>query len=393
MDITVPALIALILTAIGWLSREIWRWRKAKRLAAEDATKTLHQKKALIEDIISKTEDDNTKQTLLPQLEEVNAALLGLYGQRLRHTLKEAGLPTEELLIADGRTLLKPQEATLLKESVEELKSLPSFLSLQDLLVLGSAYYYMEQYQDAKNIYDRILNLNPNDPATLYNRGVTYAKLERYDEALADYNRSLELRPDDPATLNNRGTTYTKLGRDDKALADFNRSLELRPDDPDTLFNRGTTYDKLKRYDEALADYNRSLELRPDDPATLNNRGNTYARLERYDEALADYNHSLELRPDDPRTLYNRGVTYAMLERYNEAIADFNRSLELKPDDPDTLYNLACLFSLQRGIDDALAYLERAIEKDENCREMAKTDEDFNNIRDDPRFKKLVEPD
>ena len=147
----------------------------------------------------------------------------------------------------------------------------------------------------------------------------------------------------------------------------------------------------LERYDGALADLNRALELRPDDPVILNNRGVTYSALERHDEALADYNRALELKPDDPEILNNRGVTYYHLERYDEALADINRALQLKPDDPQSLYNMACLLSLMQKPEDATAYLEKAIALDDKCRREASTDSDFDNIRDDPRFRRLVE--
>ncbi|TET42953.1 MAG: tetratricopeptide repeat protein, partial [Dehalococcoidia bacterium] len=163
--------------------------------------------------------------------------------------------------------------------------------------------------------------------------------------------------------------------------------------DPQTALLRGNYYYNQGKYKEALAIYNWALELQPDDPAKLNNRGLTYGHLERYDEALADFNRSLELRPDYPNVLNNRGVTYRHLERYKEALADLNRSLELRPDDPNTFYNLACLFSLQRKANEALEYLEKAIKGDEKNRKDAKTDKDFENIRDDPRFKKLTESD
>jgi len=188
-----------------------------------------------------------------------------------------------------------------------------------------------------------------------------------------------------------RGNFYYNQGKYNKALADYNRSLELKPDDPDTLCNRGTTYGELGRYEEALASYNRSLELKPDNPDTLCNRGTTYYKLRMYNEALADYNRALELRPPDPTTLYNRGTTYVKLGRYNEALASYNRSLELRVDHPSTLYNIACLLSLWGKTDDALTYLEKAIAKDDKYRQMVKTDKDVDNIRNAPRFKKLVE--
>ncbi|MCH7608859.1 MAG: tetratricopeptide repeat protein, partial [Chloroflexi bacterium] len=55
--------------------------------------------------------------------------------------------------------------------------------------------------------------------------------------ALAAYDRSLELRPDDPVTLSNRGVALERLGRYEEALAAHDRALELRPDHPGTHHN------------------------------------------------------------------------------------------------------------------------------------------------------------
>ena len=45
------------------------------------------------------------------------------------------------------------------------------------------------------------------------NRGIALSGLGRYDYALADYGRSLELRPDHPDTLINRGVTLSYMER------------------------------------------------------------------------------------------------------------------------------------------------------------------------------------
>lgn len=359
MDTSGLALAGLILTAIGWLTRELLRQRSAKRQAARDADNILTQKKGLLEDLISKTQGTVRKEELQTQLDEVNAALLGLYDKRLRVNLKNAGLPTEEILKEDGYNRLKPQQTNSIMQVIDEIKSLPTPISNEILTIIGNAYYYIKQYEDANNIYDRILDLNPDDPYALLNRGVTYGQLGRYDEALADFNRSLELRPNYTPSLTNRGNAYIELGR----------------------------------YDEALADLSHSLELSPHDPVTFCNLGCLYERLERYDEALTNFKRSLEIRPDNHDTLHNLGVTLSKLKRYDEAFTVLNHTLEIEPNNAETLYTIACLFSLWEKADEVLAYLEKAIGKDEKYRKMAKTDKDFDNIREDPHFKKLLEPD
>lgn len=185
-----------------------------------------------------------------------------------------------------------------------------------------------------------------------------------------------------------------RSGDVEDAIKEYGELLKLRPDDPDVLNNRAVTLRHLKRYEEALADYNRALELRPDDPKILSNRGNTLDDLKRYEEALADYNRSLALRPDDAGTLNNRGVTLSHLQRYDEALADYNRCLELEPDHTNAFYNRACYFSLVGRYEEALPDLREAIARDAKCRRMAREDEDFEGLRNDPkwgpRFQELV---
>lgn len=60
------------------------------------------------------------------------------------------------------------------------------------------------------------------------------------------------------------------------------------------------------------------------------------------------------------------------------------------PDDATVLYNLACAESMLGRTDEAITHLERSTASQERLRELAKTDTDFDPIREDARFKDLV---
>jgi tetratricopeptide (TPR) repeat protein len=60
------------------------------------------------------------------------------------------------------------------------------------------------------------------------------------------------------------------------------------------------------------------------------------------------------------------------------------------PDDATVLYNLACAESQTGRTDDAITHLEQSISSQERMRELAKTDTDFDPIREDARFTELV---
>ena len=75
---------------------------------------------------------------------------------------------------------------------------------------------------------------------------------------------------------------------------------------------------------------------------------------------------------------------------YDGAAELLERQLEQTPDDGAVLYNLACAHSKRGRPEDSLEHLERAIEQGERFREMAREDSDFDEIRDEPRFRELV---
>ena len=78
------------------------------------------------------------------------------------------------------------------------------------------------------------------------------------------------------------------------------------------------------------------------------------------------------------------------LNRFDEALAVYNSLLEAEPEKPEFLYPRGCLFSVWNKPDEAIEDLRRAIALDPEKRDAARTDPDFENIRDDPRFRELV---
>jgi tetratricopeptide (TPR) repeat protein len=71
--------------------------------------------------------------------------------------------------------------------------------------------------------------------------------------------------------------------------------------------------------------------------------------------------------------------------------ADRGRELiEQNPQYPTPIYNVACCEALSGRKEDAIEHLRQAIALSEQFREYAKSDSDFDAIRDDPEFQKLV---
>jgi tetratricopeptide (TPR) repeat protein len=83
------------------------------------------------------------------------------------------------------------------------------------------------------------------------------------------------------------------------------------------------------------------------------------------------------------RALYEAGEYAAAADRGRELI-------EPHPQYSAAFYNLACCESLAGRPADAVEHLRHAIEVSEDFRGLAKSDSDFDPIRDEPAFKELV---
>ncbi|QDL07987.1 prenyltransferase [Brasilonema octagenarum UFV-E1] len=158
------------------------------------------------------------------------------------------------------------------------------------------------------------------------------------------------------------------------------------------LFELGNLLVAAKEYEQAIASYDQALKIKPDYDSAWYNRGIALQNLGRYEEAIASYDQALKIKPDYDSAWNNRGIALQNLGRYEEAIASYDQALKFKPDYDSAWYNKACSYALQGNIEQAIENLEKAIHLNpDKYQEMAKTDSDFDSLREDERFLVLIQ--
>ncbi len=94
--------------------------------------------------------------------------------------------------------------------------------------------------------------------------------------------------------------------------------------------------------------------------------------------------------PDKPGPTYLLGNSLHGLKRYDEARGMFEKSKSFPQVKINSLYNIACTWSMQNKPDETFAALDEAIKAGFANFGQMQGDSDFDNIKEDPRFKKLI---
>jgi tetratricopeptide (TPR) repeat protein len=259
------------------------------------------------------------------------------------------------------------------------------------LLELGNLMVAAKEYEAAIASYDQALKIKPDDQEAWYNRGYALGNLERLEAAITSYDQALKIKPDKYEAWNNRGYVLRNLGRLEEAITSYDQALKIQPDLQEAWYNRGYVLRNLGRLEEAIASYDQALKIQPDYHQAWYNRGYVLRNLGRLEEAITSYDQALKIQPDYYQAWYNRGYVLGNLGRLEEAITSYDQALKIKPDDTTTFYNKACCYALQGNVEQAIENLQQAINLNpDKYREMAKTDSDFDSIREDERFQSLL---
>ena len=255
----------------------------------------------------------------------------------------------------------------------------------------GLALYDIGQKEAAIESYDKALDIKPDLHEAWSNRGIALSDIGQKEAAIESYDKALDIKPDLHEAWYNRGIALDDIGQKEAAIESYDKALDIKPDYHEAWTNRGVALSDIGQKEAAIESYDKALDIKPDYHGAWSNRGLALDDLGQKEAAIRSYDKAIEVKPDMDEAWFNRGNSLKALERYEEAVASFDKSLGFLPDDAWAYNDKARCYVLWDKVDEALASLKRAIELDPKYQEQAKTDTDFDGIREDERFQRLVE--
>jgi tetratricopeptide (TPR) repeat protein len=157
---------------------------------------------------------------------------------------------------------------------------------------LGLCYHQQQQWQLAIDNWKLARTLLEPEATMLLVTGSDYYHLKEYDEALKAFNNVIALLPSDLDQAMAKywiGVIYNETGQPEKALHPLWQAMNLRPDDPDFNFELGNALCAVKQYSDAVQAFNEAIRLRPNFAMAYYDLGMVYLAMHQKDNALDTY--------------------------------------------------------------------------------------------------------
>ena len=101
---------------------------------------------------------------------------------------------------------------------------------LVKLLQEGLALHHQGKLDDAKQIYEKILQKQSNHFDALQLLGTIYTQVKQHEVSLQYFDKALQINKTNSEVFNNRGIVLQNLKRLDEALTSYEEALRIKPD-------------------------------------------------------------------------------------------------------------------------------------------------------------------
>ena len=221
------------------------------------------------------------------------------------------------------------QVAYAIKCFTEALKLQEDF---ETMTYLVAAYTTANKADEALEVLNRMVELEPDNINTLLTRVNVLFMLDKDVDVIADCRHILELEETNHLAWFLMGkakrTTSDPLG----AIADLTKAIALKEDFTDAYLMRARILLSMQQATEALPDVEKAITLAPEEETSYLLRGRIHEAMGNIDAAAADYQNVLELNPFNDEATLLVGQLLITQERLDEAITFFDEAIDLKPD-------------------------------------------------------------
>lgn len=219
------------------------------------------------------------------------------------------------------------EAAAALERCLSSGSSVPSAMDYDVNYYLATAYYKAGRLEEAKQIYDAILDLRKDAREAFFMRGIVYLQMGNYELGRPDFDKAIELAPNDYDQIVEIYKVMEETGYREAGAAYLDSALKNASKDMSN-YDKGRIYYYLDDF-ESARNYLEQARDAGDDKATYY-LGKTWENLGEYNYAASVYISYLQDQGESALIYNQLALCYMQLEDYDAALSALQSGLALE---------------------------------------------------------------
>jgi tetratricopeptide (TPR) repeat protein len=262
-----------------------------------------------------------------------------------------------------ARTAAAARDAGRIDESIalyqKAVKLRPSWV--EGYWSLGTAFYELDKYADAKDAFARVVRLQPKHAAAFGFKGLCEVQLKDYEGAVDDLMHAADLGITEPkdlvdAVAYNTAIALTRVERYEFALATLQKFAGDGNDSPRVIEAFGMALLRIPMIPSELPPDRRELVM-------LAGRGAYYRAARKPAAAKSAFELLVQRYPDTPNVHYAYGV-YLLEDDADRGIEEFKQELKISPDHVPSILQIAFEYLKRSEWESAKPWAQKAVDLD-----------------------------
>jgi len=326
--------------------------------------------------------DDGWKYIQAPKLELYNLKedpaeavnRIDSNGQRAREMKAKM-----ERLIVDNTTMIDARRKSVSQDELARLRSLgyvgggstsgsgKDLPDPKDRVDEYNKHYRARQFEEsgdylsAANIYEEILEKDPDFEWILIHLARMYTYLNRNEDCFELLEEASKRNPDSFLLLSSMAEFYAWAGEQEKALEVSQAALRLNPHYLTGWIISGMSKFDQGQYGDAVGFFEKALEIEPENKIVRINYAHSLGALGRPDEALEIFNGLHEEYPEDAKIFSGLGLVYNSIREFDKAKEYLKKAMELDPS-PKSYLDYAIIIGGNGDLEEAVRYIKLYLE-------------------------------
>ena len=215
--------------------------------------------------------------------------------------------------------------------------------NLSALSTIGDIYAYKGKFIDAIEVFDKIIQINPELSFIYNNRGFCLLKILKYIESISSFQKAIQYKPDFAEAYNNLGLAFKNVGRNLEAKKNFLDAIKYKKDFFQAYNNLSTITLEENNLEDATKYAKSSIEINQKNIEAYNNLGLIFKKKGDFESSLINFNKVLEINSKYLPTLINIAKSYEELNDNDKALEYFKKTHSIDPDNINSLSSLIYL--------------------------------------------------